>query len=126
MAYISAAEVKEIRKELKETFPEYKFSVRKGVGSYSVEVNIMSGPSDFSSIFGNRGHFEINQYYLDNYGEFQGFFDKILQIIKTAPAKASGDVWYDRSDSMVDYFDIAFYIHVSVGQWNKPYQQISK
>lgn len=126
MAYISTAEVKEIRNELKETFPGHKFSVKKGAGNYSVDVTILAAPYDFSSILNGNAYIDINEFCLDRYGEFEGYFEKILQIIKTAPAKASGDVWYDNSDSMTDYFDIAFYIHVSVGQWNKPYQQISK
>jgi len=28
---------------------------------------------------------------------------------------------YDNSDAMVDYFDVNFYLHLSIGKWNKPY-----
>ena len=43
--------------------------------------------------------------------------------MKTAPALAEGGrAWYDNSDAMTDYFDTAYYTHVSVGKWNKPYE----
>jgi hypothetical protein len=34
------------------------------------------------------------------------------------------DVWYDNSDSMIDYFDIAYYVDINVGNWNKEYQVV--
>ena len=33
--------------------------------------------------------------------------------------KAAG--YYDKSDAMTDYFDTAYYFHLNVGQWDKPY-----
>ena len=47
MAYIDTKSVAQIRKELKEKFPKFKFGVRKGSGSLSVDVTIKSGPADF-------------------------------------------------------------------------------
>lgn len=28
---------------------------------------------------------------------------------------------WDDSDSMIDYFDVKFYLHVNIGKWDKPY-----
>ena len=36
MAYISAEDVSAIRSELKQAFPKWKFSVRKGSGSLKI------------------------------------------------------------------------------------------
>jgi hypothetical protein len=47
MAYISATDVQAIRTELKQKFPKWKFAVRKGSGSLSVDVNIMQGTESF-------------------------------------------------------------------------------
>ena len=45
--------------------------------------------------------------------------------MKTAPlVKGAGRGWYDNSDAMIDYFDTAYYMDISVGDWNKPYQQV--
>jgi hypothetical protein len=30
--------------------------------------------------------------------------------------------WYDESDPMTDYFNIAYYVDVNVGKWDRPYE----
>jgi hypothetical protein len=124
MAYISALEVKEIRKELKKQFPKYKFSVRKG--QHCVSVNLLSSDLDLQKEFRdpNESYEGINQYWLDDNwsAPVAKVFKKMLQIIKTAPAKAEGgEEWFDKSDIQTDYFYTAFYINMSVGAWDKPY-----
>jgi len=127
MAYISANEVAAIRKELKAQFPEFKFGVRKGAGSLSVDVTVKSGPTDFSDIFHNTGHGQINHHWLCNYGKHQAFFEQIMRIVKIAPATVPGGRrWFDESDAMTDYFHTAFYIHLSVGSWNKDYVCVAR
>lgn len=122
MAYISANEVAAIRKELKAQFPKFKFGVRKGSGSLSVDVTVKSGPTDFSDIFHNACQGQINHHWLCNYGKHKAFFEQIMRIVKIAPGTvAGGRRWFDESDAMTDYFHTAFYIHLSVGSWNKPY-----
>jgi len=131
MAYLNAADVAQIRKELKETFPRFKFGVRKRDGM-AVAVTVKSGPTDFSSIFKDeysqkRGYAQINGYHIDSfYGEHAPFFNKVQEIIKTAPARGDGfrkgEGWYDRSDAMTDYFDTAYYIDITVGAWDQPYE----
>ena len=123
MAYISANEIKSIRAALKAKFPEFKFGVRKGTGSYSADVIVKSGPVDFNEFcpYG-QGYAQINHYHLGNYGEHAKFFEEVLDVIKTAPGEIEGGrAWFDESDSSVDYFHTAYYIHISVGEWNKPY-----
>lgn len=128
MAYINAEEVKAIREALKAEFgKKFKFGVRKGTNSSSVSVTLLSGTTNFSDILGDRESLDINQYWLGNYGKHEKLFSKIVDIIKTAPAKAGvGDEWYDRSDAMTDYFDTAYYFNIHVGAWNKPYEVIKR
>lgn len=121
MAYINAEEVRAIRMALKAEYPDFKFSVKKGFNDSSVDVTVVEGPVDFSSIT-TVGYVQINHYYTSNYGRHQKFFDNIVKIIKTAPALAGGKVWFDESDSMTDYFHTAYYFHINVGSWDKPYQ----
>ena len=127
MAFINAEDVKAIRNELKATFPKFKFGVRKRDWN-QVTVTVKEGPTDFSDCFrGDDGYAQINQYHTQMYGDHQAFFDAIHKIIKTAPIKGEGywknKGWYDKSDSMIDYFDTAYYISMNVGSWNKPYVQ---
>lgn len=125
MAYISATEVKAIRDELKATFPEFKFGVRKSPGGgHAVDVTIKQGPTDFSDLYTHgEGYAQINQYWLERTGRHAKFLQKIIDIMKTAPAKIDGRGWYDNSDSMTDYFDTAYYMHLNIGSWNTPYIQ---
>jgi hypothetical protein len=122
MAYIGAQEVKAIREALKARFPEFKFGARKGAGGLSVDVTIKQGPVDFfadrKSDHGNQ-HCQINPYWLHEHweGEARQFLEGVVEVIKTAPARK----WYDNSDAMTDYFDTAYYFHINVGEWNKPY-----
>jgi hypothetical protein len=132
MAYVNAKDVAQIRKELKEAFPKFKFGVRKGSGSLSVSVTIKSGPTDFSSIFReyerskNRQYAQINTHWLGEYGEHTEFFKQVVDIIKTAPSRGEGfhkgSGWFDESDAMVDYFHTAYYIDLNVGSWDKSYE----
>jgi hypothetical protein len=124
MAYISAKEVAAIRNELKAQFPKFKFGVRKGSGSLSVDVTIKSGPTDFSDICTQgAGYAQINPYWLGNYGRHQAFFEQVLRIIKIAPSTVEGGRrWFDESDASTDYFHTAYYFHIQVGEWNKGYE----
>lgn len=41
-------------------------------------------------------------------------------LSEAVPAMKAAD-WYDRSDIQTDYFDTAYYYHIVVGSWDKPY-----
>lgn len=122
MAYISATEVKAIRDTLKAKFPKFKWGVRKGRGSISVKVTIKSGPTDFGMT-----NIQVNEYHLGNYGEHAKFFEQVIGITKTAPSTVEGGrAWFDESDAQIDYFSTAYFIHLQVGTWDKPYNVVSK
>lgn len=125
MAYINKQDVAQIRKELKEAFPNLTFSVRKDHSS-SVVIAIMKGNIDFLDINGT-GHAHINHYHTNMYTDEQAkVFEEILEIAKTAPTRTpEGGVnpngWFDKSDIMTDYFHTAYYINIEVGKWDKDY-----
>ena len=136
MAYISTDDVKHIRNELKKELPQYKFSVVRDHHS-SVTISLMKGPAfndyEYFDRYNNvtktanlsdGEHHQINQYHLEDfYGkENAEILSKIDTISRTAPAKNGGKVWYNDSDIQTDYFDIAYYVHINVGKWNKPYE----
>jgi len=136
MAYINAEEVKAIRNQLKKELPEYKFGVRKGAGGHSVNVTFLKGPKFAPhKVFDryehvekdvdlNEGYHQVNQYWVEeNVGKKNAkVMNKVIEIIKTAPFKAGvGDLWFDESDSMTDYFHTAYYMSIGIGKWDKPY-----
>lgn len=138
MAYISAEDVSAIRTELKQAFPKWKFSVRKGAGSLSVDVTVQQGDIDFVEAYCAKGvdereaeyarknrALQINQYWIkDHWGHSKDACEalvRINEIMHNAPGRAGGKKFYDNSDAMTDYFDTAFYTHLNIGAWNKPY-----
>jgi len=130
MAYITKEEVSEIRKALKKEFPKIKFSIRKEHSS-TVNVSIVKSDIDFSYLFNDeysqeKQYCTINVFHIaKNQSKHEDLFEKIIDIIKTAPANAEhGSAWYDDSDVMTDYFNTAFYFNLSIGAWNKPYQMV--
>ena len=130
MAYINAAEVKAIRNELKKELPQYKFGVRKGSGGHSVEVTFVKGPAfekfetydryqgEFKEVDLNEGYHQVNHYWVkESAGEANApVMEKVIEIIKTAPMKAGGNAWYNNSDIMTDYFDVAYYFDINIGK----------
>ena len=120
MAYISKEDVQAIRAELKAQFPKWKFSVRKGSGSLSVDVNIMQGTCAFEG----KEYAQVNNYWIKDHwqdADDQAALLKIDEIMHNAPGRAGGRVYFDESDAMTDYFHTAFYTHLSIGQWDKKY-----
>ena len=137
MAYISTDEVKAVRVALKERFKnKLKFSVRRehysslNVSIISGEINFFDGSLDRKDSWNKEapshkfdGYEQINEYYPENYGKHSELFKNIVEIMKTAPANVKGGrAWYDNSDAMTDYFDTAYYTHINVGKWDKPYE----
>ena len=123
MSYISTEDVKKIRVALKNEFgKKLKFAVRKSPSCHSVSVTLKSGTVDFSDLMRNpNDHVPVNHYHLGNYGVHKSLFEKIIEIIKTAPSRK----WYDNSDAMIDYFDVAFYFDLNIGEWDKPYEKVA-
>ena len=121
MAYISAQDVAAIRAELKQAFPKWKFSVRKGSGSLSVDVTILRGTCAFEG----KTYQQVNQYWIDSHWtdyEDAEALKRINEIMHNAPGRAGGKVFFDESDAMTDYFHTAFYTHLSIGAWDKNYE----
>lgn len=130
MAYIGANDVAAIRKELKEKFgKKWKFGVRKGSGSLSVDVTIKQGTASFEDAFANqykgKRYAQVNQYWIDEHfkdPEEADIIKKINEIMHNAPGRAGGKVFFDESDAMTDYFHTAFYTHLNIGAWDKEYE----
>ena len=121
MAYITAQDVQAIREELKAAFPKWKFSVRKGSGSLSVDVTILRGTCAFEG----TEHSQVNQYWINDHWkdeDDQAALNKINEIMHNAPGRRDPSrKFFDHSDAMTDYFHTAFYTHLSIGAWDKKY-----
>lgn len=111
MPYISTEEVKEIRNNLKATFPDFRFSVRRENYS-SVNVNVMSGPIDFGTDYESVNHYWLGSHYGDRV-EVLDFLNAVNDVI----GGNQREVTYDG-----DYGSIPnYYYHISIGKWDRPY-----
>ena len=56
----------------------------------------------------------VNVYHINT--GFEGTAKKFLTALLAA---MKGDKWFDKSDSMVDYFHTAWYNDIKIGAWDK-------
>lgn len=122
MPYMSPERVKEIRKQIKKEFPEFKFSIRT-IHYSTVSVAILSGPIEmiYDDIYHDR-YQQVNHYYLDDhYGEHP----EVLKVLKRIYEIMNEGNYTEVVDG--DYGAVPrFYCDISIGQYNKPYQITTK
>ena len=134
MAYMNQekkAKIKEnLNKALKGTNIKFSLRVRNHT---AIECTIKSAPIDFIENF-NKTCSKNDRYVKDGFTKQTGSIDvnpywykehfsgKSLEVIdKIVKALYSAD-YYDNSDIMTDYFDTAYYVNLSIGRWDKPFQ----
>ena len=119
MAYVSKETKKELAPEIKKVLAEFgvKGTIKVDHGS-TLCVTLRKVPA---RLFGRDALAlsEINVYHIDTFydGTARKFLNKLLAAMK-------GDKWYDNTNSMIDYFDTAWYNSIKVGEWNKPVEII--
>lgn len=123
-----------IRVELKNRFKDCKFSVniQRYSGGQSLSIHLMSAPFD---VFTNTGieSYQVNHYaFYDTYEDYlkkcnRDSYYKIPTLtrkaweVMNATAAIALSYNYDDSDSMIDYFNTNFYLHLEIAKWDKPF-----
>lgn len=122
MAYVSQELKKELAPKIKAICQKYGVKATLSVRNHSTLcLNIKSGKINFAQDCMRSGYdadkyIEVNHYHYQNH-----FCGRALQFLKEViPAMNKGN--HDNSDIHTDYFDVGWYISVSVGKWNKPYK----
>jgi hypothetical protein len=112
MAFITQVEKKERAVQIKKVLNKYGYKGTVGVRHHStLVVNLKSGPYDFTD------QYNVNTYWIDKHytGIVKNFLNDLVAAMK-------GANWYDNSDIMTDYFDVAYYCDINVGVSHKsPY-----
>lgn len=115
MAYMSQQKKKQLAPNIKEICQKHGIKATLSVRNHSTLVlTLRSGSIDFGNDIGIRS---VNVYhYRNQMGDNQravAFLDQVLV--------AMNDGNHDRSNIMIDYFDVGWYTDIKVGLWNKPY-----
>ena len=113
-AYVSKEKMKEVQTEIKEAYPEYKFSIKKRHYS-TVDITILSGPLELTD--NPKGYEQVNPYYVRDHYEDKPEVANILQGILDIANKGN----FNKSDLQTDYHHVGFYVDLSIGDWDKPY-----
>lgn len=129
MAYMNQEKKAQVSPAIKAVLKKYNIKGSIAVRDHStLVVNIKSGNIDFiknyNDLVKERPHYSVAKDYIDvNTSWYQDHFSgdavNFLEELITA-MKSLG--WYNRSDYNTDYFDVAYYIDINIGKWNKPYQ----
>jgi uncharacterized protein YneR len=114
MAYINKEEVANVRKQLKENFKGWSFGCSKR-DSAVLNITIKKGTADLI-VVANSDLWYWSDLDLKEKISPTGA-DAIIKIKEIATSQD----WFDKSDSMTDYFHIAYYIHIKVAN---DYQKI--
>ena len=111
MAYMDQAKKKELAPGIKAVLKKYGVKGTLGVDNHSsLVINIQQGPIDFGAEY-----HQVNHYWIDSH--YTGVARDFLMELKAAAMRDN----YDNSDSMVDYFDVGYYLKINIGRRNKPY-----
>ena len=117
MAYVSQKDKAELAPAIKKVLSKYG---RKGSISIrhhsTLVVTLQSGAIDFGEYTHGDGYIQVNVYHIERHykGKAQKFLTELLAAMK-------GPGWFDKSDSMTDYFHVKHYCDINVGKYNKPY-----
>ena len=134
MAYMNQERKAKITKMLKPILAKYKVKGSLSVRNHStIVLTLKSGAIDFignsNRVCGNdfyqvqrgfkpttSGYDQVNPYWFqDHYdGDAKAFLTEAFKALKSAD-------WYDETNAMIDYFNIAYYVDVNIGKWNSPY-----
>ena len=120
MAYINqktkAILAPAIREECKKYGVKCTISIPENL---TLRVTLTEGPIQFGDARDYciwRGH-EVNTYWFRS--QYSG---TALQFLTELILAMKGEIWYKDTKSEVDYYNIAYYLCVSVGRPSKPYR----
>ena len=119
MAYMNQAKKAAMAPAIKAVLKKYGMTGTLSVNNLSTLVLTMSkGPLDVFSdcVATHSDYIQVNEFWYKSH-----FTGKTLEfLLELIPVMMVGN--HNNSDIQSDYFDVGFYIDVTFGKWNKPYQ----
>ena len=116
MAYIGQKEKKELAPAIRAVLKKYNMKGTIGINRHtSLVVNLKEGVIDFGDV-----HHQVNTYHIEKFygtGVAGQFLNELVAAMK-------GTKWYNNTDTMIDYFDIAYYVDINIGKWDQEYKVV--
>ena len=109
--------VERVRAWLKETYPRYRFSVRRE-NYNSIYIKLMS--ADFEAFTKESGKVQdtINHYSIERNPDLTDRAKEVMMNVCDFVMSYN----FDDSDAMTDYFHTNFYLTLGIGSYRKPYK----
>lgn len=135
MAYISQEDKKKLAPAIKAVLKKYgvkgtisvhhkstlvvtiKSGILDLIGDYNRKIDKDNEYSNGRLTGKSKGSLQLSQYYIDNYA----LDETVRNLYKELFEAMKGDLWFDKSEPMTDYFNTSYYLDVNVGKWDKPY-----
>lgn len=116
MAYMNQERKKKLAPAIKKVCEKYGVKATLAVNRHSTLVlNVKSGKIDFTDYL-NKDRSLRTLY--SNHETKKSTAEKFIKEVREAMNVGN----WDKSDIMVDYFDVGWYVEVNIGKWNKPYE----
>ena len=109
--------VEPLRAWLKDTYPGYRFSVRRE-NYHSIHIRLMK--ADFEAFTKESGkvHGDVNHYNISSDNTLTDRAKEVMQNVCDFVMSYN----FDDSDPMTDYFHINFYLTLGIGSYRQPYR----
>jgi hypothetical protein len=111
MAYYNQDRKAAVAPAIKALLKRYGMKGSLSVRDHSaVVLTLTQGPIDFDTTYE-----QVNVYWIDRHytGTARRFLEEAYAILDQGN--------HNKSDTQTDYFDVGWYVDISVGRWNKPY-----
>ena len=131
MAYISQDDKKTLAPAIKAVFKKYGLKGTIGIKNHmTLCANVSAGRLDLLgaaaavSSLRSTGYYQANPYRATN-PKYKEINKQIFNFYEDLKKAMRGNLWFDKSDSMTDYFHTAYFMDINIGRWNKPYKLIA-
>ena len=122
MAYMNQEMKAKIATLLKPVLKKYGVKGTLSVRNHStIVLTVKSGKIDFFSDYGSPEKARLFGIQVNPYWFHDHFVGKSKAFLTEAFRAMKGANWYNNSDAQIDYFDIAYYVDINIGKWDKPY-----
>lgn len=112
----------QVRKDLKAQLPAWKFSVRVNNG-LAIRLALVQGPYEVGCTYAQLNHYTfLDKMANPDFPVLSGITLTPIgwQVMWTATHILAKENW-DKSDIQSDYFCCNYYMHVQIGDWDRPY-----